>query len=227
MKQQIKIEAKKRETTSKNVSQIRLDGSVPGVVYGLKTKPISLFFDRKQTDLVLHFAEKASIFPLVIEGEEKERNVLIKELQFDKLTERLVHFDFYEVDMKKEIETEVPLRFIGLAMAVKDLGGVLVKNIDEVSIKCLPTHLPEEIVVDISILKNFEDIILIKDLKISEGVEILNGGEEVVAKVSAPRSEKEMEELNEEVEGDVSKVEGVADKALEPAEGETGDKEKK
>lgn len=227
MKQPIKIEAKKREEAKQKVSQIRKEGSVPGIVYGPKTKPIHLFFDRQQTDLVLRFAEKASIFPLSIEGETEDRNVLIKELQFDKLTEKLIHFDFYEVDMKKEIETEVPLNYTGVSLAVKDLGGVLVKNLDEVNIKCLPVDLPAEITVDISALKTFEDIILVKDLPVAEGVEFLNAEEDVVAKVSAPRSEKEMEELNEEVESDVSKVEGVADKAPEPeAEANPEDKAK-
>ena len=111
--------------------------------------------------------------------------------------------------MKEEIETEVELMFVGESEAVKALGGVLVKSISKVEVKCLPADLPSHIDVDISVMKTFEDHITIKDLKIPKGVEINLEPEVIVALVTPPRTEDELSGLDEKVEADVTKVDGV------------------
>ena len=111
--------------------------------------------------------------------------------------------------MKEEVETEIPLEFIGESEAVKAHGGVLIKNMDAVSVKCLPANLPEKFVIDLAKLVTFEDHITIADLKTSDLVEILLEDETVIALVAAPRTEAEMDGLNNKVEEDVTKVAGV------------------
>ena len=104
---------------------------------------------------------------------------------------------------------------------------MLVKNSESVDVKCLPTALPEQIDVDLGGLKTFDDMIYVKDIKVPEGVEIVNGPDEVVVMVSEPRSEQEIEDLSAEVETDVTKVEGVEDKAKEEeVEGKTEEAKK-
>ena len=111
--------------------------------------------------------------------------------------------------MKEEIETEVELEYVGESLAVKALGGILVKSLDSLEVKCLPADLPSSILVDISALKTFDDHICVKDLKIPAGVEVGIEPDTVVALVAPPRSENELSELEQKVEGDVNKVEGV------------------
>ena len=204
--------AEKRNLKTNKLTELRAAGFVPGVVYGNKITPLMLYFDKEQVGLIKEAANKAAVTPLAVKGEERKRNVIIQELQYDKLSDELIHIDLYEIDMKKQIETEIPLHFEGTSMAVRDMGGTLVKNIEEISVKCFPIDLPEKIVVDINVLKAFEDIIYVKDLDISEKIEVFNTPEDIIAKVSKPRSEEELEALDESVEGDVSQVEGVDDK---------------
>lgn len=191
----VTLRAQKRAKNDRPES-LRNKGYVPAVVYGPKTKSLALCFDIKQVPVIEKEAGKATISKLELGDSRKAINVIIQDLQYDKLTDQLLHVDFYEVDMSREIETEVPLEFMGVSQAVKDMGGVFLKNEEEISVKCLPAHLPEKIEVDISSLKTFDDVIYIKDLNIPQEVEVLNGQDEVVAMVSEPRSEKEIEELD-------------------------------
>ena len=225
MMSEIILKAKARDPKENKLESLREKGFVPAVIYGPKTKNQTLYLEKDQINNVIHESEKAQITPIIIDEEKAPRQVIIQDLQFDKLTDQLLHIDFYEVDMKSEIETEVPLTFEGTAPAVKDLGGIFLRNVEEVMVKCLPANLPEEIKVNISGLKTFEDIIHIKDLNIPPGVEVLANVDDPVAMVTEPRSEKEMEALEEEVKEDVTGVEGVEDKKEEEEGGKEEGKE--
>jgi len=115
------------------------------------------------------------------------------------------------------------LVFIGEAPAVKEQGGILVKSIDKVEVKCLPADLPSHIDVDISVINAFDKHITINDLKIPAKVKIKADLETVVALVTPPRSEEDLAELEEKVEADVTKVEGVV-KEEAPVEEKKEDK---
>ena len=150
--------------------------------------------------------------------EKDNRNVLIYDTQKDPVKDSYIHIDFFQVRMDEEIETEVELEYVGEAPAVKELGGVLVKNIDAIEVKCLPADLPSSITVDISSLKTFEDRITLGDLNISKKIELSIDLETVIVLVSEPRSEEEMSSLETKVDADVTKVEGVI-KETAPAAG--------
>ena len=143
------------------------------------------------------------------------------------MTDKYTHVDFFQVRMDEEIETEVELNFVGESPAVKEQGGILVKNISEITVKCFPGDLPSEINVAISVLKTFDDRICIKDLKISPKVKIDLEPETVVALVEEPRSEAELAGLSEKVEADVAKVEGVIKTEAPAAGGEKKGENKK
>ena len=145
--------------------------------------------------------------------------MIIYDSQKDPVSEKFTHIDFFQVRMDEKIEKEIELVFVGESPAVKETGGVLVKNLDKVEISCLPADLPSSIEVDISSIKAFDDYIYVKDLKVGRGVEIKVDPETVVALVAPPRSDEELEALEQKVEGDVTKVEGMV-KPEEPVEGE-------
>lgn len=222
----ITLGAKLRDVFGHRTKKGRKEGLIPAVVYGRKIEAKSLWIKALEFSSLLRKAGESTIIELDVSGDQK-RNVIIYELQKDPVSDKFRHVDFFQVRMDEEIETEVELEYIGEAPAVKELGGVLVKNMDEITVKCLPADLPNKIEVDISVLKTFEDHICIKDLKISPKVKIDLEPETVVSLVSPPRSEAEMEGLEGKVEEDVSKVEGVVKEAPAEAEEEKKKEEKK
>ena len=119
------------------------------------------------------------------------------------------HVDFYEINMTEKLKANVALEFTGESSAVKTLGGVLVKILNEVEIECLPADLPHNIVVDLTALKTLSDTIHVKDLPVPAKVKIITHADEMVIKVQPPR-EVEVD-LSAPVVEDVSKVEGAAE----------------
>ncbi len=221
MTKNITLDAKIRTKTSEKEAG---KDEIPGILYGRKIGNVMVWLDRKKFNNLYEETGESTVFKLALDGKD-ERNVLIKEVQKDVLSGDPRHVDFYQVRMDEEIEAEVELVFKGESAAVKELGGILVKNMDAVEVKCLPGDLPPEIEVDITPIKTFDDYIYIKDLPISEKVEVLADAETVVAMVSPPRSEEELAGLETEVKEDVTKVEGVV-KGDEPVEGDEPKEEK-
>lgn len=201
------------------INKARKEGKIPAVLYGQEKENKSIWVEDINFRKVFEKAGENTVIELQLEGGKNE-NVLIYDYQLDALSGRFAHIDFLRVNMKEEVETEIPLVFIGESPAVKENGGILVKVLDEVEVKCLPGKIPQEFEVDLSKLVNFEDRIVIGDLVVPEGVEILDNPDTIVASVSEPRSEEELAELNEKVEEDVSRVAGVKEKK----EGESADK---
>lgn len=207
----ISLLVKIRRELGKRVKKLRKKDILPGVLYGPKLKKaLPLELAEKHFEKIYQEAGESSLISLEIEGEDKRYPVLIHEIQRDPLTGKIIHVDFYQVSLEEEIVARIPLIFEGMAPAVKDLGGTLVKNISEVEIKTLPQKLPKEIKVEVSGLKTFEDNIRISDLKLPEGVKLLKEPEEIIAAVLPP--EKVEEELVKPVEEKVEEVEKVEEK---------------
>jgi large subunit ribosomal protein L25 len=201
----ITLKAKSRKELGKKVKKLRMQGILPGVLYGSKEKSQHLEIDYKEFDKVYRGAGESSLISL--ELGEKKFLVLIHQLQLDPISLNPIHVDFFQPNLKEEIEANVILVFEGEAPAVKDLGGTFVRNISEIEVRALPQNLPHEIHVDISSLLTFEDSILIKDLKLPEGVKALRDGDDIIALVASP--EKVEEELEKQIEGKVGEVEKV------------------
>ena len=216
--EKVKLAAKRRDVFGRKTKKGRREGLIPAVIYGREVKSESLWVDKLDFKRLIKNSGESAMINLSIDQKDA-RNVIIYDLQNDPIRGEYTHVDFFQVRMDEEIETEVELVFSGESPAVKELGGVLVKNMDEIEIKCLPNNLPSEIEVDIATLRTFEDRICIKDLKLPQGVEATLDPETVVVLVSEPRSVEELESLEEKVEADVNKVEGVV-KESAPAEGE-------
>ena len=227
---ELELNAQIREVSGKKVKTLREKGVIPAVVYGAGHKPVSIQIESKQFEKVFKIGGESTIIKLKT-GEEI-KNVLIHDIARDPVKDNIIHIDFYEVRMDQVITTEVPLVFEGESPAVKNLEGTLVKNLTEVEIEALPKDLPHEIKVDISILQTFDDHIKISDLKLSQGVKILEDPEEVVALVTPPRTEEELKELEEKPVEKIEEAEVVAEKeekaketpAVAPTE-KTGEKE--
>ena len=143
-------------------------------------------------------------------------------MQYDDLTNDVIHIDFYKVKMGEKIDTEIELNFTGEAPAVKELGGILVKGFDALEVRCFPRHLISEIKVDLGSLKTFDDVIRVEDVKVPGEIEITANPETVVVSISKPRTAEEIEKLDEKVEMDVDKIEVEKGGDKEETEEEAG-----
>ncbi len=203
------LKAKTRENKGRGLRTLRNEGLVPAVLYGHKVDLEALSIDTKELEGFLKTAGESTIVQLYIDDKKEPRNVIIKEIQIDPINENVTHLDFYQVKMTEKMKAKVKINYTGESQAVKESGGILIKNFSEVEIECLPADLPKEIELDITPLTTFEDILYIKDLNVPDNVKIMPEPDEVVATVTPPRSEKELEELDQEVEEKVDEVEGV------------------
>ena len=223
--EKLTLKAEKREINGKKVRSLRKRGFLPAIIYGHKVKNISLKIPLADFEKIYKKAGESSLIELKVD-KGPSRPVLIHDVQFDKVKDSILHADFYQVKMKEKITSSVPLEFIGKSKAVEEKEGVLIKNLNEIEVKCLPAHLPKSIQVDISKLNTFDDVILVRDLEISKEVEVLADKEEIVVKVQPPRTEEELEKLEEEVKEEVEEVEGVKEKEKAPEGEEAVEKEK-
>lgn len=177
-----------RKERGRKTRKLREKGLIPGVLYGPEIKEILLEVEEKPFEKVFKQAGGSSLLSLAVEG--KNYEVLIHELARDSLSGKYLHIDFYCPSATKEITAEIPLVFEGEPLAVKNLGGILVKGIQQLKVKGLARNLPREIKVDVSYLAAFDDRVRIGDLKIPQGVHILkHHQEEIVASVLAPQKE--------------------------------------
>lgn len=219
------LSAKIRKVSGKKVKKIRKEGVLPAVLYGPEIKNLSLEMDIKEFKIVYKEAGESSLISLRADG--AKFSVLIHEIKKDPLTEELIHVDFYQPILTEEVEATVPIVFEGEAPAVKELGGTMVKEIQEVEVKALPQNLPHEIKVNIEKLKTFEDEILVKDLEVPENVKIQKEPDETVVNVLPPaRVEEELEKPIEEKVEEVEEVEGKEKKGKEKEEKEEVKEEK-
>lgn len=214
------LKAEPREESGKAVKRLRADGRVPAVLYGHSVNAIKLSVARGDLEKVYRQAGHSAM--VEIELPDQKHTVLIHEMQDDPTSGIHQHADFYAVKMDEKIKTAVPLVFenTGEAPAVRELDGILLTNLNELEIECLPGDLPSEITVDVIGLETFEDSITVADLKVPEGVTVLNEEDSSVATVTPPRTQEEVDEAaedSEELDPDAVEVEGE-----EKAEGEEG-----
>lgn len=181
------LKADQRDTNT-NLESLRDSGFIPAVFYGKKeaSTPISI----REVDFLKVWKEAGESTVVTLETEGGNKDSLIHDIVLHPVTGKPLHVDFYVFEAGHSVEVELPIEFIGVSSAVKDLGGTLMKVVHEVRISAMPKDLPHMIEVDISSLKNFGDQILAQDIPMPKGVELKLNPEEVIATVSAPREEK-------------------------------------
>jgi large subunit ribosomal protein L25 len=186
----IVVEALERTDLGKNASRrLRKGGGVPGVVYGLDRPPFTVGVGARKIEEVLGLETgRNTIFTLALKGQDRARAVMIKALQRDPVTERLVHVDFVRVDLARAVRVNVPIRLLGVAEGVKSDGGLLEFMHREVEIECLPTDIPEHLDLDVTALR-LNQHLSVKDLPPRERVTVLDEPDTVICVVAVPKEE--------------------------------------
>jgi len=183
------LAAEHREITGKTVNRMRLAGRLPAVVYGHGIDSANLSVDTHDFEQLRRHTGPNALVDLSIDGE-KSRPVLINSVQINPVTRRMVHVDLFLVRMTEELTVDVPLVPVGMSAAVEGLGGTLLHPTETVRVKALPDHLPQSIEYSIEALVDFDAAIFVRDLSVPEDVTLLTDGDEIVAKVQAPRVEE-------------------------------------
>jgi large subunit ribosomal protein L25 len=150
---------------------------IPGVVYGHGFTNAHVKVDYQTFRRTFEQATYSTLVTLQIDG--KDVPVLIHEVQYDPITDNIIHVDFHAVRMDEKVETHIALEFVGESEAVR-LGAVLNTVKHEVMVSCLPGDLVHNITVDISSLKEVGDIIRIADIQVPKGIVILAEPEDAV-----------------------------------------------
>lgn len=180
--------ASTRTKTGKGVRALRAEGKMPAVMYGPKQAAVAVEVVLRDFAKALETAGESTVVELVVDG--APYNVLINDVDRDPVTDMPRHADFYAIVKGQKVEVAIPLEFTGVAPAVKDLSGNLVKALHEIEVEADPMNLPREIVVDVSILDVLDKQILAGDLALPAGVTLVTGADEVVATVVAAVEEK-------------------------------------
>lgn len=196
-----KYEIEVTQGVYKTAKEARQADRIPMIYYGKGVEPVNFSADYQDFRRTYNQAGKSAIITLINE-EKKEFPVLVHEIQYDPVSDNMIHIDLMAVDLTKKISTEVPLVFTGVAPAVKEEGGIFVTGKDKVIVECMAKDLVQEIEVDISSLVDFHTSITIGDIKVPEGITILDAEDINIATVSAPRVEEEPETTTEEAEGE-------------------------
>jgi large subunit ribosomal protein L25 len=182
------LEVKKRDIKEKP-DLIRKNGLIPAVFYGKKEKstPISV----SAAEFVKLFKQAGESSVITLKGEGVDVEALITEVDVHPVTGKARHADFYVFEKGKKIEIDVPVEFVGVAPAIKELGGTLIKVLRTLKISAFPKDLPHKLDVNISKLVDFKSVIHANEIKLPANVELVEQGLEIVASVTEPKAEIE------------------------------------
>lgn len=199
------IEANERKTINKRSrNNLRNEGRVPGVLYGSRMEPIPIDVTRLKINPLV-FTAKTNLISLKLDGHE-EYECVIKDVQFDPVSDEVLHFDLIGLTRGEKIQLEVPIKLLGNAVGVKE-GGLLQESMHKLSIECLPKDIPQLLELEVTEL-NIGDSIHVSDLNF-ENITILNPENTIVVSVVLPKVEIEVEEVEEGEE--LAEEEGAAE----------------
>ncbi len=192
-----------RHKTGKEIARkLRNQGLIPAIIYGPGSEPVPLAVKANELKKILYrYRGEQILFNLTLEdnGSTTQKMALVKELQYHPVTDEILHVDFYEISMEREVEVEVPIELVGKAKGV-EAGGHLQQLLHTMTVACLPGAIPDKIQVDVSGLE-VGDVLHVRDLTPPEGVRYLDNPDEPVVTILAPEEAEEVaEEVAEEAE---------------------------
>lgn len=214
MSQEVLVVPKREKFGKAALRDLKKQGLIPAVVYGLTEPPVAIAISPKAVARVLASdAGMNSVMFLQREGTDIQRHVIIKDIQRDPVTGRLRHIDLMRVDMSLKVRVKVPVRLLGTAVGVKSEGGMLDFAHREIEVECLPSLIPAHIDVDVTALKMGESI-RFDQLSLIPNVTLVGDAHQVVCSIHGKAPEEE------------TAVEGAVP-AAEPEVAKKGKKEEK
>jgi len=184
---ELNLRAEKRElSTQSALKQIRKNGKIPGIYYTNESASMAINVEARDLFKFI-YTKETHIALLEVEGQESVR-AIVKDVQFDPLSDKVIHFDLLGMTKGQTLQLEIPVSLEGQAVGVRE-GGVLQQFLYKISIECLPKNIPDQITLDISEL-GIGDSILVRDLSFDD-FKILNADTVMVVSVAKSRAVEE------------------------------------
>ncbi len=188
---ELTLEVSRREKTGKEIAKkLRKDGRIPAIVYGGHRDPVPVTVDLKTVSELVKKSEHGvrSIFLLKMADSDQQRHAMIKEITINPISRKMIHIDFVRVMMDEKVRVVVPIHLLGTAKGVKE-GGLLDWQMREIHLECLPGQIPDSLDHDITDLA-FNHFVRVSDLKIADGLRVLDDVERVIASVHGHKEEE-------------------------------------
>ena len=214
------LQIQKRTIEGKKVKTLRNQGITPIHLYGSEFDSASMQVEMSELINILNLAGFSS--PITLNDGKNDIIAFAREVQRHPLTEQILHVDFQVVGKDDQVEVEVPINLIGESPAVKNLGGVLIKLMETIRVSSKVDSVPKSLELDISVIESLEQSILVGEIEIAEGVQIVSDETFAVARVIPPRIEVEEEELEADLAEGEESEEG--DESDDASDSETDDK---
>jgi large subunit ribosomal protein L25 len=164
-------------------------------LFGHDLKSLALQCQTAKLERSLAQAGEIRLVTLKVRDEKKVRPVLVREVQRDSLTSKLLHVDFYQVKMDEKVEVEIPIVLVGEAPALEAKGNRLLRELDTLTVECLPSKIPTSLEVNVGSLTEAGQAVRVKDIAVDSDITVLSGPEQVVVTVIAPPEEKVEEKV--------------------------------
>lgn len=198
----LSLRAEERIILGKQVKKLRLDGLIPAHVFGNKIATSHISVKEAEFSKIYSTAGETGLIDLKV-GEGSVRPVMVRDAQYDPISEKLLHIDFYQVNLTKKVKVYIPIELVGEEAESVHLGeAVVLQILNEIEMEALPADLLDKIEVDITPLKNIDDAITVNDLNYDRSkLTLLADPEEMVVKL-APAVTEEMQRLLDEQEAE-------------------------
>ena len=217
MEKREELKVKIRNTLGKKVRFLRRQGLTPANLYGPKIESTALEVESPVLERLIARVGRNALINLTVDGDKKPRLVMIRDIQRNPLDGALLHVDFFQVEVTQKVRTEIPLMFLGEAPAAKRARVMLIQDLTSLHVEGLPTDLPRNIEVDLSVLEEVDQAIHVRDIAISDKLEILTDPDAIVVHIEESRVPVEEVEVKEEVAEEApAEVEEEAEEGAEP-----------
>jgi large subunit ribosomal protein L25 len=219
----VQLNAAKRDNAGKGAARtLRGQGQVPAIIYGHKRQPQALSINSRDLDKLLStISAESTVIELNLDG--TTARTLIREIQRHPFKREILHVDFQELVAGEKVVVSIPVVLTGVPEGVRLGGGILDQTMRELEIKCDPADIPNHIEADVNPLQ-IGSSLHVRDLKIPDGVEVMDDMDASVCVVAAPRAVIEAAATTEAAEGvaEPEVIGKVKEEGEEEAEG--GDK---
>jgi len=193
--EQIELQTSNRDILGKGVRFLRRQGITPAHLFGHGLKSLTLQCETAKLERLLAQAGATRLISLRVNNEKMARPVLVREIQTESITGKLLHVDFYQVKMEEKVEVEIPIVLVGEAPALKARDNMLLRELNALTLECLPGKIPTRLEVNIGSLTERGQAVRVKDITVGSDISILNDPEQVVVTVIVRAKEKVEEKV--------------------------------